>query len=144
MLGSLISAVIGGAGQVHANRTNRAIAREQMDFQERMSNTSWQRGVKDMEAAGINPMLAVSQGPASSPQGASTHVDNVGSAAVSSARSGADMTLAAQQVRQSEAQMDLLKAQADKVRSETMDRGLNVTTAERRSHLLETQASLQR
>lgn len=39
------------------------------DFQENMSNTSWQRGVKDMEAAGINPMFAISQGGASTPSG---------------------------------------------------------------------------
>jgi len=52
------------------------IARQE-DFQTQMSNTSYQRGIQDMKAAGLNPMLAYSQGGASTPTGGAATAQSV-------------------------------------------------------------------
>lgn len=43
-------------------------------WQERMSNTSYQRAVADMKAAGINPILAYSNGGAVTPSGSTASI----------------------------------------------------------------------
>lgn len=116
-LGSIAGGLIGSSGQKDANATNLRIAREQMTFQERMSNTAIQRGIADYRAAGLNPMLA-GMNPASTPAGSTTRVENSKASigqGVSNAVSSAASALTAQNIQ---AQNQLLQAQTDKTRAE--------------------------
>ena len=70
ILGAALGAGASFFGAKEQNKSNQAVAASQMAFQERMSGTAYQRAVKDMRAAGINPMLAYSKGGATTPGGA--------------------------------------------------------------------------
>lgn len=68
-LGGLFSAKSAEKAQASANQQTAQSAREQMEFQREMSNTAHQREVRDLEAAGLNPILSANAG-ASTPGGA--------------------------------------------------------------------------
>lgn len=124
-LPALVGGLFGQAGQNSANAQNVAISNannefnaEQAalnrDFQERMASTQWQRAVGDMSSAGLNPMLAYSQGGNSAPSGSSAssaglpRMENALGAGVTSALNTATMM----------ASVENLKAQADKTSAE--------------------------
>lgn len=101
----------------NANRANAAMAHNANIFSAEQAATSWQRGVADMKKAGINPMLAVSQGGASSPIG------QVGAPQRPVTDHSAATALAAAnnliQQRQAESQIDVNKAQARNIQAQT-------------------------
>lgn len=118
--GNLASSALGFFGQRSTNAANERIAENQMAFQERMSNTAYQRGMTDMRKAGLNPILAYKQGGASVPQGASIAMQNpwannkIGEAA----SSAATIYLQNKQADNVEADTKVKEASAQKIQLE--------------------------
>lgn len=113
VIGGGISALGGFIGGERRNDAQIGMSREQMDFQERMSNTAHQREVTDLRAAGLNPILSAKLGGASSPAGAMPNiVDTIGEAT----RSGVSTALSAARL---EADLDNLREQNKKLQAET-------------------------
>jgi len=85
----LASGLLGGVGSIYQAKQAQASAKAQMNFQRRMSNTAHQREIKDLKAAGLNPILSAKYGGASTPAGAGFQVPNIGAAIMDSAHSAA-------------------------------------------------------
>lgn len=73
---SILSTILAAAGGIYSAKMTQQEAQRNRDWQKMMSDTAYQRAVKDMRAAGINPMLAYAQGGSSTPSGAMASYSN--------------------------------------------------------------------
>lgn len=120
---SVIGAVSNIFGARSQNKAQIQSAREQMQFQERMSSTAHQREVADLRAAGLNPILSATGGAGSStPSGAQANIVNEMSGATSSALAYRELVA---NIKNRQMEYEVLRSQAEKNTTEAENLRLN-------------------
>jgi hypothetical protein len=105
------SAAILAGGSLLTAGINVKQASKNRGFQRNMANTQYQRAAKDLEAAGLNRVLALG-GPAAAPTGSTAQAPDMGSTAVAGYS-------AAQQAKKTAEEVKLLKQTTAKTKEET-------------------------
>ncbi len=117
-IASIAGAGLSFLGGKKQNQANQQAAQAQMDFQERMSNSAYQRSMKDMRLAGLNPILAYKQGGATTPSGQSYQAQNVAGTA---AKAGIDTYAATTTAQNTRANTALINAQTSLAAAKAAD-----------------------
>lgn len=118
-ISGLLSSGIGMLGQMSTNRSNVGIASANNAAAIDLANTAYQRRVKDLSSAGLNSMLAYSQGGAQVPSLQQATVGNSAKAGLESAVATATLDQIKAQTRVADTQANLNSAAATKTMAET-------------------------
>lgn len=126
---SMVPAAVSAGSSLLSTAFNAFMADRQMDFQRNMANTSHQREVKDLRAAGLNPILSAKHGGAAVPAGASAQAaqDRTAETLLQSRLQAEQLELIRAQTRDANSAAALKDVQANDV---------NATQAQRISSLI--------
>ena len=127
-LGSVIGSTLGFLGQADTNTASSQIAQQSTeasmaeaqrnrDYQERLSNSAYQRQVADLSSAGLNPMLAyIKGGGASTPSGSTGQVTSAQYISPTTAAISSRLTSA--QAKKTEAEVPSIEKHTEKIGQE--------------------------
>ena len=96
---SFWSAVGAIGGALISGAVSKSNAKDNRDFQAEQSATAYQRAMKDMKRAGLNPILAGRLGGASTPMGSLAQTPDFASALTSGLSTGADVAKKEEETR---------------------------------------------
>lgn len=115
-------------GVLYQNKENKRAAKRAMAFEDRMSSTAYQRAMKDMRAAGLNPILAGKVGGASTPRGQLPNIGNPVAAGYSAMQQATNAKIAQEQLKQAKMDTEYYK-KTNMSPSQLKYTGLNAITS---------------
>jgi hypothetical protein len=131
MLDGLISGGLGLLGGIFSNQSNRDIANQTNQFSAEQYAKRYQTTVKDLQAAGLSPMLAYSQGAGSAPSGqVGAPQQNVATSALEGYHKASERELMKSEIALKDESAKNQNAQANEAKSRTWNNQLDYAIKE--------------